>query len=506
MRVATQVATASIAGAERHPLFIVAAFSFAFFWTTYTRSTIKPLWHDEIYSIIIAGLPSLTTIWRAQLAGLDAMPPFNSMLIHGVFAVVGGGQLSARLSSMFGVWALAIVCFVLVRRRSNTLAGLTAMLLVCCSRAMDVAYEARGYGMMLGLFALAVYCWSEAASNRRRGLHLPLMAFALAAGMWTHFYSALGVIPILAGEGARSLRSRRPDWGMWVSLVIAGVACLPLYPIIKLAWSQSATYFSHASLRDIPTAYMELEGPLLSGWGLAFAVLTALAVLLSPSSKEAARPPLPGLPTHELIAVLTILLIPLWAILIGALLASNAFVSRYAVSAVAGFCLVVPVLIARTRSDSAAFVLCLLLAGASLYMFRDVRPYAPVFQDPLSYRPIFKRALSEPTPVVVTGTLYLQLWYYVPPERHRGLTYVADPPAALRLLGTDSLDRDYLMLRDWASVQVEDYDAFIREHRHFRLYSVDALTWLPTRLQEQGAELREVGRESGATMYDVTLR
>ena len=49
---------------------------------------------------------------------------------------------------------------------------------------MSAAYEARGYGLMLGLFALAVYCWSEAANNRRREFHLPLMALALAAGMW----------------------------------------------------------------------------------------------------------------------------------------------------------------------------------------------------------------------------------------------------------------------------------------------------------------------------------
>jgi len=139
-------------------------------------------------------------------------------------------------------------------------------------------------------------------------------------------------------------------------------------------------------------------------------------------------------------------------------------------------------------------------------MARDVRPYAPVFQDPLQYRPLLKSALSEPTPVVATGTLYLQLWYYVPPESRGRLTYLADPSAGLRLLGTDSLERDYLVLRDWAAVQVEDYEAFVGEHPHFRLYSVEALSWLPTRLREQGAELREIGRESGATMYDVMWR
>jgi hypothetical protein len=108
--------------------------------------------------------------------------------------------------------------------------------------------------------------------------------------------------------------------------------------------------------------------------------------------------------------------------------------------------------------------------------------------------------------VVVTGTLYLQMWYYAPPERRSWLSYIADPSAALRLIGTDSLERDYLVLRNWYPVGVQEYGAFVSEHPRFHLYAVEALTWLPARLREDRAELRELGQESGATMYEVTLR
>jgi len=204
-------------------------------------------------------------------------------------------------------------------------------------------------------------------------------------------------------------------------------------------------------------------------------------------------------------AALATLLIPIWAIVVGFLF-SGAFVPRYAMSAVVGFCLVIPILVARIRNGLALPVFCLFLVLAFVYSFRDVRPKAAAFQSPTAYRPLLTAALSESTPVVVTGTLYLQMWYYAPPESRRWMSYVADPSAALRLIGTDSLERDYLVLRNWYPVNVQEYGAFVDAHPRFLVYSVEALNWLPARLAEDRAVLRELGQESGATMYEVTLR
>jgi hypothetical protein len=143
---------------------------------------------------------------------------------------------------------------------------------------------------------------------------------------------------------------------------------------------------------------------------------------------------------------------------------------------------------------------------AFAYSFRDTRPRAAAFQNPIVYRPQLMAALSRSTPIVVTGTLYLQMWYYLPAEHRHQLAYVADPPAALRLIGTDVLERDYLVLRDWYPVGVHSYDAFVVAHPRFFVYNVEALTWLLPRLREDGAELRFVGEEAGATMYEVTMR
>jgi hypothetical protein len=403
------------------------------------------------------------------------------------------------------VWTLTLAAFAIVRRRSNAIAGLGAMLLTFVSGASGAAYEARGYGVMLGLFAVALFSWSEAASGRRRALHLAVLAFALAAGMWTHYYAALAVVPIVAGELVRLVRTRTPDWGMLVCLAGAGIASLPLYPLIRIASSQSSTYFRRAGLRDIPDAYMAIAGDLVNPWALALGAVILATALLPPSTGEPRPRESLRIPAHEVAAALATLLIPIWAIVVGFLF-SGAFVPRYAMSAVVGFCLVIPILVARIRNGLALPLFCLFLVLAFVYSFRDVRPKAAAFQSPTAYRPLLTAALSESTPVVVTGTLYLQMWYYAPPESRRWMSYVADPSAALRLIGTDSLERDYLVLRNWYPVNVQEYGAFVDAHPRFLVYSVEALNWLPARLAEDRAVLRELGQESGATMYEVTLR
>jgi len=477
------------------------AFSLAFFWNATERASLKPFWHDEIYTIVIASLPTLGTIWDAHLAGLDSMPPLNSMFTHAVFGIVGAGPITTRLPAMLGVWTWTVVSFAIVRRRSNTTAGLSAALLILLSGAGPLAYEARGYGVMLGLCALALFCWSEVASGRRRMLHLPLLACALAAAIWTHFYAALIVVPIITGELVRFVRTRKLDVAVLASLTAAAVAILPLYPLLKLAASQSATYFQKISVSQIPAAYVSISLALIGPWARAFGVLLAAMVLL-PAFRFEPRRELRRIPVHEVAAALMTMFIPVWAILIS-LLVSGAFVPRYASVAAVGVFIVVPILASRLRNQLAPLLLCLMSCAIFVHAFRGTAAEVP-YQRPLDYRPILRTALTESAPVVVTGTLYLQMWYYAPPEGRDRLTYLTNPSAALRLIGTDSLERDYLVLRDWSTVIVQDYEAFIRANERFYLYDVGALSWILEKLREDRAGIREIGRESGATMYEIT--
>jgi hypothetical protein len=128
-------ATTCCAKADRHWLLLLSLFTIAFFWAAVTRAIAKPLWHDEIYTVLIANLPSIGAIWDAHRAGIDSMPPLNAMLTHYVLGLFGVNHISARLAPMLGVWTLTVVVFLIVRRRSNTLTALSATGLALLSRA-----------------------------------------------------------------------------------------------------------------------------------------------------------------------------------------------------------------------------------------------------------------------------------------------------------------------------------------------------------------------------------
>src|SRR5262249_62113102 len=88
--------------ADRFWPLVLVLFSAAFFSANIAHAGMKLFWHDEIYTVIIASLPSFRTIWTVHETGADIMPPLNSLLTHGVIRAVGVNPVSARLTSMLG--------------------------------------------------------------------------------------------------------------------------------------------------------------------------------------------------------------------------------------------------------------------------------------------------------------------------------------------------------------------------------------------------------------------
>lgn len=501
--------TAIFASLDQWWIVAFALFTIVFVYVAGTLAVTKPFWHDEIYTILSADLPSLETMWRAAHDGIDLAPPLNSMLTHGVHSLLGTGRLTTRLPSLVGYWTMTLVVFDLVRRRSHVVAALSAATLPCLSEAFRYSTEARGYGVMLGLFALALWSWSEAARGRTRGLHLRLLALVLAAGLWNQYFAILAFVPIGIGEALRLPRTRRIDWGVAVAVGAALAAALPLRGLMRLAAAHVATYWRHASVADIGPTYGFLFEALFSGF-LAIALgLVALLVLVGVvfGNRASARCEYRELAAHEIGAGLATLAVPLGAVLLG-VYGVGVFVPRYALAGVIGLSIVLPLAVARagSRGGVADVVLSTaLIATFCGLAYQSIVGERRVYRDPVATRPMLLQQLSKGDTVVVSGTTeYLQLWYYAPPELRRRLVYLADPVAALEETGSDTIDRNYLVLRRWSSVSVLDYDTFIATHRTFHVYACGR-GWLIKRLQASGAALEEIGRELDAPIYRVTV-
>ena len=466
----------------------------------------KPFWHDEVYTILASGLP-IVTLWRASLDGLDLAPPLNTILTRAAHAVFSTGLVSTRLPPMLGFGLASVLVFVMVRARSNALIAIAAALIPCFTGAFPYAYEARGYVVVLGLFALAMFGWSESAAGRYCVRNLSIMAIALSAGVWTHYYAALAFLPIVVGELVRQRGGRRFDPAPWLALSAAAIGTLPLVPLVIAAAPQAPTFWTRLEPSTLASTYASVLGPLgtrrfMVGGGIVAALVIGELIRGLRGGDRPSR----SLKAHEAAAGLMTLAIPAVAMVLGHV-AGGPFAPRYVVFAVVGFAVVIPLAVWHLTPDHSivALALCLTLlltfateAARSLVGARFRSP------NPLEIRPLLAQQLESGSLALSAGLAYLQFWYYARPAHRQRAVYVADPRSELRATGTDTIDRGYLALARWTAVPVVDYDVFVREHRAFHVYACGT-SWLSTRLRDERASIDRLGYEFGCWLYRVRL-
>jgi hypothetical protein len=465
-----------------------------------------PFWHDEIVTILVSRLPSLPAIWAAELDGVDFFPPLTVFVTHGLGLMFGVGPIVTRLPAIVSFWAASLLVFEMVRRRSSLTTALVAFMLVSLTVSFKYSYEARGYGPMLALFATSLFAWSEAARGHGRRLYLPLLALALAASIWNHYFAILTLLPLAAGEVVRLARSRRPDWGMYAAVVVAGLLVLPLWPLIRATAAAAPPPVRFDWFFVLFDTYRFLIGFLVARRFLVLAaVLIVFALMSRVSAGFPARSAGGHLPVHEIAAGLMCLLMPAGAMLLGA--ANGAFYNRYALPFTVGLAVIVPLAVWRFSPNAMGEVLTGVVFAASFAQLAlPAMLNAPLARpQPLDSRPVLASHLQGDDPIVLTGIDYLPMWYYAPPELRGRLWYIADPDAALETFGTGTMDRNLLALGRHVPVTVVDYKSFVAKTPRFVVRSMWKGHWLLQRLERDGGELTYIGDDSGVPIYDVSF-
>jgi len=461
-------------------------------------------WHDEIYTILESDLP-VATLWRASLDGIDLSPPLSTLLTHLLRPITGVGPIVTRLPAMTGVLAAVALLFIMVRRRANAAVGLAAVLGFSMTSAWPYALEARGYGLTIGLYAATLYGWSEAAAGRRAVLHWTVMAAALAAGVWTHYYFVLACLPILIGEGVRQVGDRRIHTAPWIALIGAALASLPLLPLAAAAAAQRGTFWARLRVLEFGPTYRyilaDYRFPALAGGLLAAVAAVELA------RRALVRQWPRRLPAYEVAAGLACLGMPAAAVLVG--FEVGAFDLRYAVFGVVGLALALPLVVwALTPRNGLGDLVLLVTLAASFVGFSHRSLDDPAGRThPYAAHPLLADWLRHGDPIVITGGVdYLALWYYAPESARPLALYLVDPAGQLRDTGSDTSDRGYLALMRWTPVSVVPIGEFVRTHRRFWLYSLGT-TWVEETLRSWGATLTERGveRSGAARLFEVRL-
>lgn len=410
-------------------------------------------------------------------------------------------------------FALACCClYAFVARRSSNLYGLLAALVLVSSTASSYAVEARPYALVLGFASLALVAWQRAMEEGpRRKVVLVVLGASLAAAVASHYYAVLLLVPFGAALAVRSATKSRIDWAA-TAAVAAGLTPIVIFaPLLLSAHGYAATFWAAPRWWQPFRFYLSATEPVLT---LPFVTRETVVVALVAgavglwSLRRWERPtkPAPRPPDHEVVLVVFLALLPFVAIVV-AKLVTGAYVNRYVISAV--LALAVAAALALHRLDRRLVIAGPLAAGVlvAAAVFSSMASIADAddFADERSTTAAFLQEESDGTPVVIASSHeFLELSHDASQHGGTELRYLADPEAALRWLGTDTIELGLVQLQDFAPLQMVDYGRFVATHDRFLLYGEQLdWDWVTDQLRVDGYRFEVLARLGSEPLYEV---
>ncbi len=478
------------AAAAKYRYAILALLTLLYGWGAARHAASKPLWYDEVITVISASAPDAAATWKlAQLT--DASPPLPHLLTHFAMRWFGPGDVAIRLPAIAGFWIFCLCLFWFVRRRLGIFYGLAALLLPLATQAYDYAYEARAYGLEFGFAGLMLVSWQAATCSRRpqeRVKHAAAcaaLALSLMGALMCHYYAVMLYVPLAGGEAYRSWKARRIDWGIWTAMA-CGAAPLVWYvaTIRAVVHEFSQATWALANPAQVAEFWENGLQPGVSYLVLGLALMAFWAWKYPDSSGLPDNPP--AFPLHETFAGILFLGIPVFVMAAG-LLVTHMFSPRYALLSLTGVLLLTPAVVARL-SGGRSLPAFAMLALAVLRLFVATATVPPP-RNPLAEESLLVGALRQGPVVVADGQLFLQMWHYTPEPLKSNLIFLVDKTAAVKYeaFNTASIDPSLTSLRRWCPLRVIDYRDFATPGKEFRvLQSLLKPGWLLAKIAADG--------------------
>jgi hypothetical protein len=194
-----------------------------------------PLEGDEIIVLWGDKTSSLTQLIHIQRTMSLTMDPF---FFHGLtFAVIrifGINPLALRLPSILGFLLMQISLFYFVRRIASERAAVFALAFPVFTGASIFLGMFRPYGLLLGLFGLAMLSWQTAVRREtHRTWAVVVLALTIAVAINTHYYGILLLVPLCAAELVRACQRRRLDLPLLLSMAAGTCGIVFILPFLK---------------------------------------------------------------------------------------------------------------------------------------------------------------------------------------------------------------------------------------------------------------------------------
>ncbi len=304
---------------------LLLAFSLCLrFWTR------SDLWLDEALTVNISHLP----ISRIPAAlRRDGAPPLYYVLLHFWMLAFGSGDIAVRsLSGIMGVASLPLTWMLGKRLADRSVAWVATILLATSPFAVYYDTEARMYALV-ALLAVTGALALVSALRKPRPLNLIAVAVITSLLLYSHYWSLYLIAVVGAGLAWKAWRGENPTPYRWA--LLAGVAgCITFIPWFPIFWFQlhhtGTPWATPASFDAIVHAISKFAGGAnnpgralaliffaLAGLGLFGAAINAKKIELDLRTRKRPR------------ALAIVVFCTLGVAILGGLISSSTFASRY---------------------------------------------------------------------------------------------------------------------------------------------------------------------------------
>ena len=474
---------------------------------------------DDLLDLWVDRASSFAQLVHIQRDLPLAIDPFfyHGLMFLGI-RLFGVSTVVLQLPALLGFLLMQICLFRFVRRVASERAAVFALAFPAISGAFGFTVQIRPYGLLLGLFGLAMLSW-QTAVRRKTHRDWPLVALALtiALAINTHYYSVLLLLPLCAAELVRACQNRRLDLPMLLSMAAGMAGAVFLLPFLKGASEFRANYQAGAVPYQLIT---QSYNYILLGHG-AFSThtnhllaigLALLIVLVLGSCVRQMRSKTLNLPHAEFVFLVSLAALPFAGFLL-ARFVTHAMEPRYVLGSIIGIAALlaialVPILRNNTIGRIALFLLCIAFVCKGIV---GIRAEQRARQDALSYlilSPEVKAAImASPSKL-----LYLQdidlfgfMEYYEPDadvRSHMALVYSRHQE--IRWNHSDASSLTALHLKSFTTYTILPYESLATQPgEHIFVVEQGGWNWIEQAFAAEHVELKYVGKLGGNEVVSV---
>jgi len=478
---------------------------------------------DEMYEFQTDNVPSLRGLLHVQRTSPVSLdPPVYHAFSHMAMRGFGAGEFSQRLPAFLGFLLMQVCLFFLVRRLAGERAGAVAATFPALTATLYYSAEGRPYGFLLGLYALALLCWinaAEATGNSRRWA-LAGLFIAIAVTLNTHYFGILLVVPLAAAELWKTAERQRFDWPVLAALLMGSAAIVFTLPFMKAAGKFKTHYYNNGSvgLHDITRAYRSIfvnytSLPMAAQriWAV---VLVIFALALVWASWSAWHRQAPRISPASWVLLVVLAALPFAGYLLARYLTHSIEV-RYVLGALIAISALLAVASARWLESDAVFSSVMVVMGVLLIAAGAVRIRAERARSaerlatlvlPDQAKHFFHDHPGHRLYVQNMGTFEEDRYYVPDPHVKARITLIYSDDQELRWNRHDTMALTAANLHRFTGLPIEPYEQ-VRERTGEQIFILrhTGWDWTDQALAADGAQVRIIGQAFDGDVAVVTF-